>query len=200
MQDPHTLSESTHSGSQPDKTRKSRSTGWLFAILGPLAFCSLTVASANYIPSESMVPTLEVGEQVMVNKLDRKAERGDIVVFRDDIDWMEAGSKNLMIKRVIGIAGDTVECCSSEGNTVLNGRVQEEPYAVRTPQVDWKTYSTVVPAGKLFMVGDNRPDSLDSRHHLTYGNGFVSVDSVVGTAYAVRWPLTKMRLLHQHDD
>lgn len=155
----------------------------------------LTVASANYIPSSSMEPTLTPGEHVLVNKLDRQLERGDIIVFADSANWMEKGADALMIKRVAGLPGDTVTCCDTEGSTFVNGVALDEPYAIREGDGYQRRYGVTVPKDSFFVLGDNRPHSADSRVHLNEGTAFVSADAVVGTAYAVRWPLRSVRLL-----
>lgn len=156
---------------------------------------SMTVASANSIPTESMEPTLQVGDQVMVNKLDRTPQRGDIVVFKDAQDWMGNGGKSLMIKRVIGLPGDSVSCCGVGGSTIVNGKELEEPYALPELEDYRIDYTVSVPEGSLFVMGDNRPNSSDSRAHLDQGSEFISIEDVVGTAYAVRWPLNHIHLL-----
>lgn len=183
------------------KRRFKISTTSIFLLIALAGFATtFTVASANSIPSSSMESTIMTGEQVMVNKLDRTPERGDIVVFEDHLDWLgpEYKSGTLMIKRVIGLPGDTVTCCTADVKTRVNGVVLDEPYAVPETPENAVQYEVTVPEGSMFVLGDNRPNSADSRFHLEQGSEFVSQDSIVGTAYAVRWPLTKFRLLGDH--
>jgi len=161
-----------------------------FAILA-----NLTVFSANSIPTSSMEPELVPGEQVVVNKLDRNVKRGDIVVFKDMNNWMGLGPDALMIKRVIGLPGETVRCCGIDGATTVDGRLLDEPYKVREPADRRTEYEVTVPEDSYFVLGDNRPDSADSRFHIAEGTEFIHRDDLVGTAWAVRWPLSDIRSL-----
>ncbi|TFC49331.1 signal peptidase I [Cryobacterium sp. TMT2-17-1] len=126
-------------------------------------------------------------------------EAGNTVV--DGIQWLaaEAGlrvpdSDDHLVKRVIGLPGDDVACCDAAGSTTVNGEPITEPYlklppgAIRTSEYD---FSVTVPAGGLWVEGDNRYNSADSRLHTdTPGNGFVPVSHVVGRAFVINWPLS----------
>lgn len=131
----------------------------------------------------SMLPTLQPGEFVLVNKMAYKLgefQRGDIVVFH-------YSEQEDYIKRVIGIPGDIIEIDS--GQVRVNGQILDEPYISAAPQYlgAWE-----VPVDSLFVLGDNRNQSSDSHRW-----GFVSEQSVVGEALVVYWPLSEVKLLSQ---
>jgi signal peptidase I len=178
------------------------------------------LVQAFSIPSGSMENTLKIGDRVLVDKLTpwfgSKPERGEVIVFNDPDHWLEgeptaspnavqqvlswvglmpsADEKDL-IKRVIGVAGDTVEC-KGTGPLKVNGKALNEPYVFpgNTPCTQDNvggTFKVKVPAGKVWVMGDHRQDSLDSRYHQNDKNGgFVPVDNVVGRAIVVAWPPT----------
>jgi len=160
------------------------------------------LVEAFWIPSVSMVPTLEVGDRVLVEKVSyrrREPRRGEIIVFHR-LDGFGPADEGLaatvrsffeglglaqpdgdidLIKRVIGVPGDTVEVRG--GRVLINGRRLREPYA-STDDRDF--LESQVPPGELFMMGDNRQQSDDSRFSL----GTVDTDVVVGRAFVIMWP------------
>jgi signal peptidase I len=144
------------------------------------------VVEAFYIPSESMLPTLEVGDRVFVNKFVYRLgepERGDIVVFRT----LEGGGEDL-IKRVVGVPGDSVSVRG--GALFVNGERWEEPY-LNDEFPDGSFYDpTIVPEGHVFVMGDNRANSRDSRVF-----GPVPLRSIQGEAFVSFWPPSHMGLL-----
>ncbi|WP_058041309.1 signal peptidase I [Streptomyces roseifaciens] len=175
------------------------------------------LVQAFSIPSNSMQNTLQPGDRVLVDKLTRwfgsKPERGEVVVFHDPGNWMEghptpepnvvqkalgfiglvpsADEKDL-IKRVVGVAGDTVEC-KGAGPLKVNGKPLDEPYVFpgntpcgMNPEVQFKV---TVPKDRLWVMGDHRQDSQDSRYHQDEDGGFVPVDDVVGRAIVIAWPV-----------
>ncbi|MFJ8824474.1 signal peptidase I [Streptomyces sp. NPDC102467] len=178
------------------------------------------LVQAFSIPSASMENTLQIGDRVLVDKLTpwfgSEPERGEVIVFHDPAKWLEgeptadpnavqqvlswvglmpsANEKDL-IKRVIGVGGDTIEC-KSTGPLKVNGNALNEPYvyAGNTPcSADnaGGTFKVKVPDGKVWVMGDHRQDSADSRYHQNDKNGgFVPVDNVVGRAIVVAWPPT----------
>ncbi|WP_113699974.1 signal peptidase I [Nonomuraea lactucae] len=137
-----------------------------------------------YIPSESMQNTLEINDRVFVNKLAGKPERGDIVVFKG---W----NGDDTIKRVIGVGGDKVVCCDSKRRITVNGTpLDESSYLYPGDYPSGEEFKVTVPPGKLWLMGDHRSASADSRSHMAEpGKGFISEDAVVGKAVMRYWPL-----------
>jgi signal peptidase I len=184
------------------------------------------LVQAFYIPSGSMENTLLVNDRVLVNKLADKPDeihRGDVVVFRDPGGWLNgpgesengdgvlgavrdvlvfiglapaAGEEDL-IKRVIGVAGDEVVCCD-DGRITVNGVPLDETYLYPGDDPSMEEFSVTVPAGRLWVMGDHRSVSEDSRAHRQQpGDGFVPVDDVIGRAFTIVWPLDRAQLLER---
>jgi signal peptidase I len=158
---------------------------WILVIGGALAVALLVktfLLQAFYIPSESMVSTLEVGDRVLVNKLSydvEDVERGDIIVFEKPEG--EAGDIDDLIKRAIGLPGETIE--GREGQVFIDGEPLDEPYL--DEGVTTSDFGPVeVPEGMLFMMGDNRGNSRDSRFF-----GPIDGELIVGRAFLRVWPL-----------
>ena len=181
------------------------------------------------IPSQSMEKTLLVGDRVAVQKI-TNYHRGDVVVFKDPGGWLPAqytergpaakvlefvgilpnSSDQYLIKRVIGMPGDTVICCDTEGRILVNGEpVDESEYLysdadgmVAPSEIN---FEVTVPADRIFVMGDHRNASGDSRCHLSdlSASGirgdvaFVPSDDVVGVAFAITYPLDRFGLLHR---
>lgn len=178
------------------------------------------------IPSLSMQDTLQRGDRVLVDKFTpwfgATPQRGEVVVFRDPGGWlpeheptesnpvlhvvrstlgflglMPSADEKDLIKRVIAVGGDTVEC-SSGSPVKVNGMPLREPYIYRgaTPCDDLPVGTVKVPKGYLWVMGDHRNDSWDSRAHIHEpGGGFVPVDHVIGRAFAVVWPIHRAAAL-----
>lgn len=175
-----------------------------------------------FIPSASMEQTLMIDDRVIVNELVPHAvavEHGDIVVFKDPGGWLPArppvevtgiqagtewvlslfglaspDSNDHLIKRVIGLPGDTVQCCSADGKIIVNGVPITEPY-ITIPAGETKAsaidFNVTVPESSLFVMGDNRYNSKDSRYNTDKpGGGFVGMDNVVGRAFVLSWPMS----------
>lgn len=144
---------------------------------------------AFFIPSESMVPTLQVGDRVLVNKLSDDfggVHRGDVVVFEAP-PAARSGDIADLVKRVIGLPGDTVEA-RDDGAVYVNGRRLDEPY-LPSGTVTTNLPPTKVPAGHIFVMGDNRGASRDSRYF-----GPVKESTIVGRVFVKIWPPTSVRL------
>lgn len=172
------------------------------------------LVQAFLIPSESMQDTLLVGDRVMVSKITLRfgdVQRGDVVVFADPNGWLGPqparpegvggaiksffqfvgvlpdDSEGHLIKRVIGVGSDTVECCDDEGRLMVNGTpIEESEYLYPGDEPSVNEFSEKVPAGELFVMGDHRSNSGDSRIHGTFSD-----DLVVGKAFAVVWPVSR---------
>ena len=177
-----------------------------------------------YIPSGSMENTLQVDDRVAVNKvpfLSREIKRGDVVVFRDPANWLpnygqtaepfviakakEAlvavgilpnPAKQYLVKRVIGVGGDNVQCCAKSGKLIVNGQEITEPYIFAGNEPSEMKFNVIVPEGKIWVMGDHRGASADSRYHQDDINkGFVPESNVVGRVVSVIWPFKNAKLL-----
>ncbi|MFJ4108984.1 signal peptidase I [Oerskovia enterophila] len=176
------------------------------------------------IPSESMENTLIKDDRVLASRFVPRfldINRGDVVVFKDPGGWLasqpqqestglvKAGETFLtfigirpvdagehLIKRVIGLPGDHVTCCDAQGRVSVNGVAIDETYIKPGSIPSEIEFDVVVPEGSLFVLGDNRQNSGDSRYNTDKpGNGFVPIDNVVGTAVAKVWPLDRASLM-----
>ena len=180
---------------------------------------------AFLIPSGSMEPTLHgcsgcVDDRVVVNKQTSHmggVKRGDIVVFRDTDGWLRHFSSGVgqqsrprtvlefigfapatdaanLVKRVIGVGGDTVE--GRDGMVYVNGTQLDEPYVFPGDRASDVSFRVTVPVGTLWVMGDHRSDSSDSRfHQQDPGKGFVPLSAVVGRAFIIVWPLDRVGTL-----
>jgi signal peptidase I len=196
----------------------------LVVALGLAALIKAVLVQAFYIPSESMEPGLVANDRILVQKVSYwfggTPQRGDVVVFEDPGDWLPQGSvgppnavTQLMakiglypsgghlVKRVIGVAGDTIRCCDRQGRITVNGYpLEEHGYARKGggkcfgPMIGCHWKAGPVPEGTIFVMGDNRNNSADSSFHLCRDSecdpeeGFVPVDLVVGKVLVVLWP------------
>jgi signal peptidase I len=224
-------------GREPDQStarQKRKGGGWRFlrdvviillaAILISFLIKTFLIRSF-YIPSPSMVHTLEVNDRIIVNELQPGAfplQRGDVVVFKDPGGWLPPStpdtnpidtvlsivgltapdSNDHLIKRVIGLPGDHVTCCNSFGQMSVNGTPLNEPY-VNLPTgitaVSRDPFDVTVPTGHLWVMGDNRYDSEDSRYHQNDPTrGFVPMDDVVGRAILITWPIDRWTWLDDY--
>ncbi|MEV7172978.1 signal peptidase I [Streptomyces sp. NPDC093224] len=153
------------------------------------------------VPTDSMMPTVRPGDRVLAQRIDGgEVRRGDVVVFTDSM-W----SDSPMVKRVVGIGGDTVKCCDAGGGLTVNGTPLDEPYADTTrpdtglamppgqAPAPGTPFEVVVPEGNLFLLGDRRAASLDSRAHLQEaGQGTVPRSAVSARVDALAWPSMAM--------
>jgi signal peptidase I len=196
----------------------------LIAVALLLAIVIKTYAiQAFWIPSGSMENTLEINDRVLVNKIvyhTRDIHRGDIVVFNGDGSW-DPGTVpvsgnifqqfadgfasmfgfghpgDILIKRVIGIPGDRVACCDAEGRVTVNGvPLNEQSYLYPGSAPSLSRFNIVVPRGRLWVMGDNRFYSDDSRDHQgDPGGGTIPESAVIGRAFIIIWPPSRWRIL-----
>ncbi|MFJ6295949.1 signal peptidase I [Streptomyces griseoviridis] len=151
------------------------------------------------IPSGSMEQGLRIGDRVLVDKLayrfGAEPRRGDVVVFDGTGYFGDAD----YIKRVVGVGGDRVVCCDEDGRIKVNGRaVDESTFLFPGDSPSSVPFDVVVPAGTLFLLGDHRGDSSDSRDHLgSPGGGMIPLGAVVGRADWIIWPRTHWTRLHR---
>ena len=161
------------------------------------------------IPSGSMLDTINEGDRVITTKLAPKYKslnHGDIIVFKDPANWLknEGGIKqgDDLIKRLIGLPGDHVACQGAGKPVTINGVAIDETSYIR-PGVDPSAFAfdVTVSEGHVFVLGDNRASSADSRYHQDDGaNGQVPVDDVVGVALITYWPLNRIGKLDSHHE
>jgi signal peptidase I len=197
-------------------SRSARLGGAAAALLLALVLVSLFVARPFAIPSGSMEPALQPGDRVLVNELayafGGTPRRGDVVVFdgRGSFvpvdDPAAAPVRRLLhgagaalgltdplptdyVKRVVGVGGDRVRCCDERGRIEVNGEPLREPYLYPGDAPSTVPFDVLVPDGRLWVMGDHRSGSADSRAHLgDPGGGMVPLDRVVGRAELVSWP------------
>ncbi|WP_309105438.1 signal peptidase I [Arthrobacter sp.] len=182
---------------------------------------------AFYIPSESMVNTLDISDRIFVNLLVPEPfalQRGDVVVFRDTKGWLpqtpqeEDGpftwfedavifvgllpdhTQQHLVKRVVGLPGDHVVCCDAGGRLTVNGVPLDESYVNKAEVPETKNFDVVVPAGKVWVMGDNRNHSADSRAHQETNGGFIDLPDIEGKAAVIAWPLNRIGVLDNYPD
>lgn len=171
-----------------------------------------------------MEPTLKLDDRILVTKwrpgvLDLR--RGDIVVFKDPGTWLppvdnssdtplETAGKAVLtftgllpedagehlVKRIVGLPGETIECCDADGRILIDGVPLDEPYLPEGVAPSTFEFYAVVPDGYVYMLGDNRSNSADSRAHGgDPGGGAISINSIVGTAFVTVWPFDNFHTL-----
>ncbi|MBP6087860.1 MAG: signal peptidase I [Rhodoluna sp.] len=171
-----------------------------------------------FVPSGSMLETLQIDDRILVNELVPNLipiQRGDVVVFKDPGGWLGTvstepqtpvaavtdwflssfgltapDSSQHLVKRVIGVGGDHVVCCDADGKLTINGKAINETYIAQDAKPSDKTFDVVVPEGSIWVMGDNRPNSEDSRFHGDLpSKGFVGEQFIVGRAFVITWPV-----------
>ena len=173
-----------------------------------------------FVPSGSMKQTLQINDRVVASKITTSISgvgRGEIMVFKDPGNWLpvmqpaDDGWRSVMakaltfvgllpsdsgddlVKRVIGIDGDRVACCNEAGQIVLNGVALDETSYINGP-TDQVLFDITVPNGGMFVMGDNRANSADSRFHLDQNEGAVPSDNAVGRVFTIVWPLSRITM------
>ena len=180
-----------------------------------------------FIPSGSMENTLQVNDRVAVNKvpfIGKSIKRGDVVVFRDPDNWLPEPylgdqnkylamikdafvavgvlpnpTKQYLVKRVIGVAGDKVECCSKDKKLMINGVEIDEPYIFAGNTASDTNFNVTVPAGKVWVMGDHRGASADSRFHQDdINNGMVPTAKITGKVLGIIWPIKNLSFVDSY--
>jgi signal peptidase I len=205
----------------------------LIVIAGTALILSLLIKSflirTFFIPSGSMLETLQIDDRIIVNKLIpdlSPIQHGDVVVFKDPGGWLgdyEApaldpitattdwilsafgitapDSDQYLVKRVIGVGGDRVICCDADGKITINGTAITETYLQPGKEPSSVDFDVTVPENSYWMLGDNRDNSADSRFHMELpSKGFVSKEIVDGKAFAITWPFSNAKWLDNYPD
>lgn len=207
-----------------DRTRRAKKVSWwqetiLLLVLAIVvsALVKAFLVQMFFVPSGSMIPQFVKDDRILVEKISYWTggpERGDVIVFRDPGRWMgvapqPTGPQGVLskiglypqgghfVKRVIGVGRDHVECCDDQGRVMVNGvPLDEKAYLHKGVSPSDRPFDVVVPADHLWMMGDNRSNSQDSRAHQSRpGGGFVPLDDVVGKVWAIVWPSGRMEVL-----
>jgi signal peptidase I len=202
--------------------RRPRKLGWRFAFLGLVLAVAISGLIRSlwldvyFIPSASMEPLLRDGDRIVVSRTDfafNPVRRDDIVVFdgrgsfaplssgsgpAGDVvagvgHWLGlTGSDTTYVKRVIGLPGDQVACCGADGRLTVNGQQVEEPYLYEGDAPSDLKFNVIVPDGRLWLMGDHRSKSADSRSLLgAPGGGMVPLERVIGRPVQIIWPLDR---------
>ena len=209
-------------GERKDKNKKRPSLGReLLTVVGTALVLSILVRTfliqAFYVPSGSMEDTLQENDRIIVSKISTRLtgiDRSNVIVFHDPGGWLGEGfpnpydtpvgrvlqaigivpsnSGNDLVKRVIGVANDKIECCDAQGRITVNGVVIDESYTKDGVTSDQVTFSVLVPEGNVFVMGDNRGNSEDSRFHLDKNNGMIPVEEIIGRVAMRIWPVGRI--------
>jgi signal peptidase I len=199
----------------------------MFLLLGIALVLAVVIKAffmqAFYIPSGSMNDTLVLNDRILVQKVSYwggdDPERGDIVVFADPGGWLDSTevrtatnpvTKALelfglyptgghLVKRVIGVGGDEVKCCDDQGRIMVNGvPLNEKSYLAQGERPSMIDFDVQVKPGYMWVQGDNRSNSADSRVHLgDPGGGQIPVDDVVGKVFMVVWPWDNTKMIER---
>ena len=182
-----------------------------------------------FVPSGSMLETLQIDDRIIVNELVPDLidiQRGDVVVFKDPGGWLGSidetpkdffgatsewflsafgitapDSSQHLVKRVIGVGGDHIVCCDATDKLTINGKPITEPYLAKGAKASTMKFDVVVPEGSIWVMGDNRENSADSRYHSDLpSKGFVSREFIVGRAFVITWPSSHWTWLDNYPD
>ncbi len=207
--------------------KKRRVPGWLEPILLLVVALGLSIVVKTFfiqmffVPSESMEPLFIDNDRILVQKVSYwtgDVQRGDVIVFSDPGGWLGPGPEltglqkalstiglyptgGHLVKRVIAVGGDEVKCCDAQGRVTVNGvPLDETAYLPKGVEPSTKRFDVKVPAGRLWVMGDNRINSEDSRYHTKLpGGGTISTDEVVGKVWAIVWPAGRFTVIKRPD-
>ncbi|GAA2226653.1 MULTISPECIES: signal peptidase I [Streptomyces] len=190
----HTAPRSGGPGTGPVGSRTGQRLSGLAVALGLVLFLGgfawgAVVYRPYTVPTSSMTPTIDAGDRILAQRVDgAEVRRGDVVVFKD-ATWANAP----MVKRVVAVGGDTVSCCQ-DGKLKVNGKEIDETYLPKGTPAEMSNFPTVtVPKGRLFLLGDERGNSVDSTAHLTdAASGTVARSAVDARVDSVVWPMKGM--------
>ena len=191
-----------------DEQTRSHGTFWreLPILLGVAILVAIIVRAfvlqTFFIPSESMEHTLNINDRVLVNKLVydfRAPHRGEVVVFKAPQSWRSDPTEEDFIKRVIGVGGDRIVCCDAQRRLVVNGHPLDEAYlnhdsTSENGSSSPNAFTVTVPKGRLWVMGDNRTHSGDSRQQYQESGhdavaSTIAENAVVGRAFVIFWPV-----------
>lgn len=172
-----------------------------------------------------MESTLQIQDRIFVSSIDAKLfglEKGDVVVFDDRKGWIPErfdsekpgaigqalaltgvvpdSAKRTVVKRIIGMPGDRVSCCGKNGSITVNGKELNETYVNDIEPIKSLEFDVIVPEGKIWVMGDNRNYSGDSRVHQDIDGGFIDIADVEGKVMATVWPLNRIRVMDSHPE
>lgn len=209
------------------ETKKRRVPAWLELLLLLVTALALSVVVKTFlvqmffVPSESMEPLFVADDRIMVEKVSTwrgDVERGDVVVFEDPGGWLGPGPQltrvqealsaiglyptgGHLVKRVVAVGGDEVVCCDRQGRMTVNGvALEESAYLPQGTEPSSREFEVTVPEGRLWVMGDNRGNSQDSRYHQDLeGGGSIPEDAVVGKVWAIVWPFGRADLIDRPD-
>lgn len=212
---------------EAEGAQRRRIPAWLELLLLLATALVLSVVVKSYlvqmffVPSESMEPLFVADDRILVQKVSYwtgEVERGDVVVFEDPGGWLGPGPEltglqealsaiglyptgGHLVKRVVAVGGDEVVCCDRQGRVTVNDvALDEDDYLSQGSQASSRDFSVSVPDDRLWVMGDNRGNSQDSRYHQDLdGGGAIPVDAVVGKVWAVVWPLGRVDLVETPD-
>ncbi|EIK81670.1 signal peptidase I [Gardnerella vaginalis 1400E] len=194
------------------KTSWKELVAWYLVPILVVIFLRVFILGVYFIPSGSMLDTIHIGDYVVTSKLTPRLfplNRGDIVVFEDPANWLQGENSSGgivsgkdLIKRLIGLPGDTVECKGDGDPILVNGiPVLESAYIKPGVSPSSFPFKVKVKPGHVFVLGDNRANSADSRYHKNDGDdGLVPISKVEGVAFMRFWPLNRMGIFENHSD
>ena len=149
------------------------------------------------VSARDMEPTLEPGDNVVYKAPASAADikRGSIIVFTGPAGWSDYGVSTRFLKRVIGLGGERIVCCNPQGRITINGKPLDEPYLYPGNRASDTPFDVRIPPGQLWVMGDHREDSADSRAHIREDHGTVPEQNVVGIVTQILSPKSRAKLI-----